>query len=81
MKAKKAILMLALAMVVLLCFGMAQANVISGSLWHVPEAVVNSATGATIGNVPGTTPDVTFNVNSPFNFNASTATVASVAGK
>lgn len=55
--------------------GAVQANVISGSLWHVPEAVVNSINGATPGNVPGTTPDVTFSVNSPFNFNASVATV------
>jgi len=53
----------------------AQAQVAVGNLWHVPEAVVNSATGATFANVPGTTPDVTFSVNSPFNFNASTATV------
>lgn len=50
-------------------------NVVSGSLWHVPESVVNSPTGATFANVPATTPDVTFSVNSPFNFNASGATV------
>ncbi len=44
--------------------GLAQAD-ISGSLWHVPEAISQNAIP---GNVPGTTPDVTFNVSSPFNF-------------
>ena len=61
---------------VLLCFGMAQANTITGGFFHFIEALVNSATGATIGNVPGTTPDVTFAVNSPFNFSGTGATVA-----
>ncbi len=56
--------------------GAAQANVVNGSLWHVPEAIVNSPTGATPANVPGTTPDVTFSVNSPLSFNATNATVA-----
>jgi hypothetical protein len=42
-----------------------QANTITGSLWHVPEAISQSAKPA---NVPGTTPDVTFDVNSPMNF-------------
>jgi PEP-CTERM motif len=64
------------AAVALFSLGSAQANVITGRLWHVPEAVVNSPTGATVANVPGTTPDVTFDVNSPMNFNATTATVA-----
>ncbi len=41
------------------------ANVISGSLWHVPEALTFNAIPA---NVPVTTPDVTFDVNSPINF-------------
>jgi len=53
----------------------AQAQVAVGSLWHVPESVVDSATGATFGNVPGTTPDVTFSVNSPFNFSGDSVTV------
>ncbi len=52
--------------------GVAQANTISGSLWHVPEAVLQNAVPA---NVPGTTPDVTFDVDSPFNFSATSATV------
>lgn len=59
----------------LLFVGVVQANVISGSLWHVPEAVVNNINGAIPANVPGTTPDVTFSVNSPFNFSATNDTV------
>ncbi len=43
----------------------AQANTINGELWHVPEA---TAQNATIANTPGTTPDVTFQVNTPLNF-------------
>ncbi|HEY2187555.1 MAG TPA: PEP-CTERM sorting domain-containing protein [Caldimonas sp.] len=50
----------------------AQAQVATGSLWHVSEATSQNAIPA---NVPGTTPDVTFSVNSPFNFNATGATV------
>lgn len=50
-----------------------QANTISGRLWHVPEAVTFAAIPA---NVPVTTPDVTFDVVSPMNFNATGATVA-----
>jgi hypothetical protein len=34
---------------------------ITGSLWHVPEAITFSAIPA---NIPGTTPDVTFSVDS-----------------
>lgn len=57
--------------------GAAQANVISGSLWHVPESVVSyGGPGAVPGSVPGTTADVIFSVNSPLNFNATEATVA-----
>ena len=52
--------------------GAAYANVITGKLWHVPEATTLSAIPA---NVPGTTPDVVFDVNSPMNFNAANATV------
>lgn len=52
--------------------GMAQANTISGSLWHVSEAISQNAIPA---NVPGTTPDVTFSVNSPFNFSGTSVTV------
>jgi hypothetical protein len=45
--------------------GMANANVISGSLWRVPDAVARSAT---LANVPSTAADVTFDVDSPLNF-------------
>ena len=62
--------------VALMCGGGAQAwNTVSGSLWHVPEAVVSSPTGATPGNVPLRQADVTFSVNSPFNFAATDGTV------
>jgi len=47
-------------------------NVAVGNLWHVSEATSQNAIPA---NVPGTTPDVVFSVNSPFNFNATGATV------
>lgn len=59
---------------VLVCagVGMAHANTITGNLWHVPEAVTLSAVPA---NVPGTTPDVTFSVDSPFNFSGTSVTV------
>jgi hypothetical protein len=57
----------------LLSAGSAQAGpIISGNLWHVPEAVTFSAIPA---NVPVTTPDVTFDVNSPMNFFGSGVTV------
>jgi outer membrane lipoprotein SlyB len=52
--------------------GTAQANTISGNLWHVSEATSQNAIPA---NVPVAPPDVTFLVDSPFNFNASGATV------
>jgi len=53
--------------------GSAQAaNVASGKLWHVPEAISQNAIPA---NVPGSTPDVTFDVNSPFNFSGTSVTV------
>jgi hypothetical protein len=51
----------------------AQANVISGNLWHVSEAISQNAIPA---NVPLSTPDVTFDVNSPFNFFGDSVTVA-----
>jgi hypothetical protein len=54
-------------------FGTAHADVISGELWHVPEAISQNAIPA---NVPGTAPDVTFDVNSPMNFFGTGATVA-----
>lgn len=45
----------------------AQANIISGRLWHVSNAI---APDAIVANVPGTAPDATFDVMSPLNFNA-----------
>ncbi len=65
MKIRKAISMFALAALALFYFGTAQANTITGSLWHVPEPTAQNAIPA---NVPATTPDVTFDVTSPFNF-------------
>jgi hypothetical protein len=60
-----------------LFYGSAQANVITGSLWHVPEAVTLNAVPA---NVPATTPDVVFDVNSPMNFFGSGVTVGTWLG-
>jgi hypothetical protein len=54
------------------CFGVAHANTITGNLWHVPESISQSAIPA---NVPGTTPDITFDVNAPLDFSAVNATV------
>jgi len=47
-------------------------NVAVGNLWHVPEAISQNAIPA---NVPGTTPDVVFSVNSPFNFSGTSVAV------
>jgi len=55
----------------------AYANVISGKLWHIPEADSLSAVPA---NVPGTTPDVVFDVNSPMNFFGTSVTVGTWLG-
>ena len=52
--------------------GPAQANTITGELWHVSEATSQNAIPA---NVPGTTADVTFDVDSPFNFSGTSVTV------
>jgi hypothetical protein len=49
-----------------------QANVISGSLWRVPEAVSQNAV---LANVPATTPDVVFDLNSPIDCNATNQTI------
>lgn len=77
MRMRKIILMLALATLVLVYSGVVQANMmpantISGNLWHVPELTAQNAIPA---NVPGTNPDVTFDVNSPLNFFGDTVTV------
>lgn len=52
----------------------AQANTITGNLWHVPEALTFNAVPA---NVPAATPDVVFDVNSPMNFFGSGVSVGS----
>lgn len=70
---RKSIAATALAVVLVwVGVGTAQANTITGDLWHVSEATSQNAIPA---NVPGTTPDVTFLVDSPFNFNATSASV------
>lgn len=57
---------LMLTVVLLLAhMGVTQAAVITGHLWRVPDAIAQNAIPA---NVPGTTPDVVFDVNSPLNF-------------
>jgi hypothetical protein len=61
-----------LVMILLAVCGTAYAD-INGQLWKVPEAIANAAT---IANVPGGAADVTFDVASPFNFSATSATVA-----
>ena len=55
----------AFATVALGYVGSAQAISITGNLWHVPEVTAQNAIPA---NVPATTPDVIFDVNSPMNF-------------
>jgi hypothetical protein len=72
MNIRRALSVAAFAAVGLLSAFAAQANVISGKLWHVPEVVTFNAVP---GNVPGTGPDMTFDVNSPMNFNATNATI------
>jgi hypothetical protein len=57
--------MAALLVLHLVGLGTAQAGVITGNLWIVSEAVSQNAIAA---NVPGGTPDVTFEVNTPVNF-------------
>jgi len=73
MNIRNAVSIAALATFALFCAGVAQGNVISGRLWHVPEATSMNAIPA---NVPATTPFVTFDVTSPMNFNATSATVS-----
>jgi hypothetical protein len=60
------------AVVALAASSASAVNVVSGKLWHVPEAVTLNAAPA---NVPAIPADVTFDVNAPFNFNATGATV------
>jgi hypothetical protein len=60
------------AVLVAAAFGAQAANVAVGKLWHVPEATSQNAIPA---NVPGTTPDVIFSVNAPFNFSGTNVSV------
>jgi hypothetical protein len=53
------------------------ASVISGHLWHVPEAISQNAIPA---NVPGTTPDVTFDVGSTLTFSGNSVSVGTWLG-
>lgn len=64
---RKVILMFGLVTLALVYGGTAQANTIAGSFWHVTEA---ASQNAIVANVPGTTPDVTFDVNSPLDFDS-----------
>jgi len=73
MNTRRALSVAAFAAIGLVSAFAVQANVISGRLWHVPEAVTFAAVPA---NVPVTTADVTFDVNSPMNFNATGALVS-----
>ncbi|HEY2560656.1 MAG TPA: PEP-CTERM sorting domain-containing protein [Caldimonas sp.] len=47
-------------------------NVAVGNLWHVSEA---TSQNAILANVPGTTPDVVFSVDSPFDFSGTSVSV------
>ena len=60
------------------CAAGAQAqNVAVGNLWHVTEATSQNAIPA---NIPGTTPDVIFSVDSPFNFSGTSVSVGTWLG-
>src|SRR5262245_8633009 len=62
-----------LALTLVLCSGVSLlANTASGKLWHVPEAISQNAIPA---NVPGTSPDVNFDVPTPFNFSGTSVSV------
>lgn len=62
----------AAALLIAATTGVQAQNVAVGNLWHVPEATSQNAIPA---NVPGTTPDVVFSVNSPFNFSGTSVSV------
>jgi hypothetical protein len=69
MKRKIFVGLIALAM----SANLAHANTVIGDLWLVPDATAQNAVPA---SVPGTTPDVVFQVNSPFDFSGTNVTVA-----
>jgi hypothetical protein len=64
---RKTMFMAVLTTMLVLYGGVALANQVSGSLWHVSEAVSQNAIPA---NVPLTPAAVTFDVNSPLNFSS-----------
>lgn len=66
-----------LAILAVFCVGTAQATVISGSVYKVPEA---TSQNAIVANIPGGTADVTFDVNSPLNFSATSASIGTWLG-
>jgi hypothetical protein len=72
MKIRHSLRIGALSALAVATLGIAQADVISGNLWHVSEATSQNAIPA---NVPGTAPDVTFDVNSPMNFSGTSVSV------
>jgi VPDSG-CTERM motif len=67
---------IAIAVVSFVTFG-AEANTVSGRLWKVSEATSQNAIPA---NVPGSAPDVTFDVLSPINFFGTSTTVGTWLG-
>ena len=72
MNFRKNLALAAFAAIAALSAVAAQANIITGRLWHVPEAV---SLNAIPGNVPGSAADVVFQVNSPMNFFGTSVTV------
>lgn len=60
------------AAMVMTSLGTARATPITGHLWEVTEAASQNAVP---GNIPAASPDVTFDVEAPLNFDATDATV------
>jgi hypothetical protein len=57
----------AIALLALAALPTAHANIVSGKAWQVSDAV---ASNATFANVPGTAPDVTFDVDGTIDFDS-----------
>jgi hypothetical protein len=72
MKLLRFVLTALVGVLVLAGIGAAQAQTASGKLWHVPEAISQNAI---LANLPVATPDVTFDVTTPFNFSGTSVTV------
>src|SRR5947208_2912585 len=77
MKMRNTLFLFVLAAMAPVYFGTAEANLITGDLWKVSEPISQNAI---LANVPATTPDVTFDVNSPINFFGTSTTVATWLG-